>query len=135
MAEEEELAQSTVGEFVTVSHLLATSEALQIALIIMAAGIIGTVIAYRKFSSWVGAQRFYYQRPHISRFLRRAVLPVFVIILITVINVHVQTGILEREEEDRGSQAPARHRKRRLLPVRSLQRSSTRSTYWWWAIR
>ena len=105
MAEEEELAQSTVGEFVTVSHLLATSEALQIALIIMAAGIIGTVIAYRKFSSWVGAQRFYYQRPHISRFLRRAVLPVFVIILITVINVHVQTGILEREEDGSGTGA------------------------------
>lgn len=95
---DEDLAQITAGELETVPHLLATSEALQISFIIMAVGIIGIVVGYRKFSLWVGSQRFYYRRPHISRFLRRAVLPVFAIALITGINVHVQTGILDGEE-------------------------------------
>ncbi len=60
----------------------------------MIIGIIGIVIGYRKFSFWVGSQKFYYQRPHASRFLRRAVLPVFAIVFITVINAHIQSGIL-----------------------------------------
>ncbi|KEQ55725.1 MscS mechanosensitive ion channel protein, partial [Marine Group I thaumarchaeote SCGC AAA799-N04] len=33
-----------------------------------------------------------------SRFLRRAVLPVFAIALITAINIHVQTGVLLGED-------------------------------------
>ena len=47
-----------------------------------------------KFSRWVGSHKFYYHRPHFSRFLRRAVLPFFAIALITAINVHTQTGVL-----------------------------------------
>ena len=101
MAEEEkegELAQISAGEFETVSQLLASSEALQTAFLIMIAGIIGIVIGYRKFSSWVGSQKFYYTRPHLSRFVRRAVLPFFAIALITAINVHIQTGVLLGED-------------------------------------
>jgi small-conductance mechanosensitive channel len=64
----------------------------------MIIGIIGIVIGYRKFSFWVGSQKFYYQRPHASRFLRRAVLPVFAIVFITVINAHIQSGILLGDE-------------------------------------
>lgn len=94
----EELSQITAGEFEIVSHLLATSEALQISFIILAAGIITIVAAYRKFSTWIGSQKFYYERPHISRFLRSVMLPVFAIALITAINVHVQTSILSGEE-------------------------------------
>ena len=90
---EDELPQIMAGEFQTVPHLLATSEELQLALVIMITGIIGIVIAYRKFFSWVGSQRFYYKRPHISRFLRRVMLSVFAIVLITTISIHVQTGI------------------------------------------
>jgi len=91
---EEELSQISGGEFETVSQLLASSESLQLAFFIMIIGIIGIVIGYRKFSSWVGSQKFYYKRPHFSRFLRRAVLPFFAIALITAINVHTQTGVL-----------------------------------------
>ena len=47
---EEELSQISVGEFETVSQLLASSESLQIAFLIMIIGIIGIVINYRKFS-------------------------------------------------------------------------------------
>ena len=95
---EEELSQISVGEFETVSQLLASSESLQLAFMIMIIGIIGIVIGYRKFSFWVGSQKFYYKRPHFSRFVRRAVLPFFAIALITAINVHIQTGVLLEED-------------------------------------
>ena len=91
---EEELSQISVGEFETVSQLLASSESLQIAFLIMIVGIVGIVFGYRKFSFWVGSQKFYYKKPHFSRFLRRAVLPFFAIALITAMNVHIQTGVL-----------------------------------------
>ena len=91
---EEEISQISAGEFGTVSQLLASSEALQMAFLIMPAGIIGIVIGYRKFSSWVSSQKIYYTRPHLSRFVMRAVLPLFAIMLITAINVHIQTGVL-----------------------------------------
>ena len=95
---EEDLTQISVGEFETVSQLLASSESLQIAFTIMILGIVGITIGYRKFSSWIGSQEIYYRRPHFSRFLRRAVLPVFAIALITAINIHVQTGVLLGED-------------------------------------
>ena len=95
---EEELSQISVGEFETVSQLIASSESLQLAFFIMIIGIIGIVIGYKKFSSWVGSKKFYYKRPHFSRFLRRAVLPVFAIILITAINIHIQVGFLIGED-------------------------------------
>lgn len=94
MVAEEELSQISAGEFENVLHLLSSSESLQLAFFIMIIGIIAIVVGYRKFSFWVGTQKFYYKRPHFSRFLRRAVLPFFAIALITVINVHIQTGDL-----------------------------------------
>lgn len=95
---EEELTQISVGEFETVSQLIASSESLQLAFFVMIVGIIGIVIGYRKFSFWVGSQKFYYKRPHFSRFLRRAVLPFFAIALITAINIYVQTGVFLVED-------------------------------------
>ncbi len=95
---EEDLTQISAGEFETVSQLLASSESLQIAFFIMVAGMIGIALGYRKFSSWVGSKKFYYKRPHFSRFVRRAVLPFFAIALITAINVHIQTGVLLGED-------------------------------------
>lgn len=96
--EGEELSQITAGEFGVVSYLLATSEALQVAFIILAAGIITIVVTYRKFSSWIGSQRFYYERPHMSRFMRSVMLPVFAIALITAVSVYVQADLLLEEE-------------------------------------
>ncbi len=95
---EEDLSQISAGEFETVSQLLASSESLQIAFFIVIAGMIGIALGYRKFSSWVGSKKFYYQKPHFSRFVRRAVLPFFAIALITAINVHIQTGVLLGED-------------------------------------
>ena len=88
------MSQISAGEFETVSQLIASSESLQIAFSIMIIGIIGITIGYRKFSYWVGSQKFYYKRPHAARFLRKAVLPVFAIVFITTMNAHIQSGIL-----------------------------------------
>ena len=95
---EDELTQISAGEFETVSQLLASSESLQLAFFIMIIGIVGIVFGYRRFSYWVGSQKFYYKRPHFSRFLRRIVLPFFAIALITAMNVHIQTGVLFGDE-------------------------------------
>jgi hypothetical protein len=56
---EEDLSQISAGQFETVSQLIASSESLQIAFSIMIIGIIGIVIGYRKFSYWVGSQKFF----------------------------------------------------------------------------
>ena len=101
---EEELSQISVREFETVSQLVSSSESLQLAFFIMIVGIIGIVIGYRKFSFWVGSQKFYYKKPHFSRFLRRAVLPFFAIALITAINIYVQTGGLLEAETVNGNE-------------------------------
>jgi hypothetical protein len=95
---EENLSQIPVGEFETVTQLLASNESIQIAFSVMIIGIIGIVIGYRQLSRWVGSQKFYYQRPHLARFVRRAILPFFAIALITAINVHIQTGLLFGED-------------------------------------
>ena len=87
-----------VGEFENVSQLLVSSESLQFAFILMVAGIIGIVLGYGKFSGWVKSQKIYYARPHLARFIRRAILPVFAIALITSTNAYMQTsGVFEQD--------------------------------------
>jgi small-conductance mechanosensitive channel len=95
---EEDLTQIPVGELETVSQLLASNESIQIAFSVMILGIIAIAIGYRQLSKWVGSQKFYYQKPHLARFVRRAILPFFAIALITTINVHIQTGLLFGED-------------------------------------
>ncbi|MBA4454532.1 MAG: mechanosensitive ion channel protein MscS, partial [Nitrosopumilaceae archaeon] len=95
---EEDLSQISVGEFENVSQLLVSSESLQFAFILMVAGIIGIVLGYGKFSGWVKSQKIYYARPHLARFIRRAILPVFAIALITSTNAYMQTsGVFEQD--------------------------------------
>ena len=95
---EEDVSEISAGEFEAVSQILAASEALQIAFIIMVVGILAIVVAYRAFSSWVRAQKIYYQRPHLSNFLRNAVLPLFAIALISSTNAYIQGSDLLNEE-------------------------------------
>lgn len=93
-----DISKIPTGEFEAVSQVLASSESLQIAFIIMIAGIIAIVLAYRAFSSWVRARKIYYKRPHMSRFLRSAILPIFAIVLISSTNAYIQgSGLLEEE--------------------------------------
>lgn len=97
---EENLTQISAGEFENLWGLLLSSESVQVAFVVMAVGIMGVTLAYRKFSLWVTSRRFYYRRPHISRFLRRAALPFFAIALITTVNIYTQTHLDEAAERD-----------------------------------
>jgi len=96
---EDEISQMSIGEFESVSQLLASSESLQFAFIVMIVGIIIIALAYTKFSNFVKSHKIYYTKPHLSRFIRRAVLPFFAIALITSTNAYMQTsGLFDQEK-------------------------------------
>jgi len=95
---EEELSNIPIGQFETVSQLIASSESLQIAFAILIVGLIIIGVIYHKFSHWVSSQKFNYSRPHVSRFVRKAVLPFLAIALVTSTNAYMQSSeLLEGE--------------------------------------
>lgn len=93
MVEEDviEAVTGQVGELGNLSQLITSSESLQVALIVLIVGLIGIIVVYQKFSSWISSQKFRYTKPHLSRFVRVAVLPFFAIALISSTNVYIQT--------------------------------------------
>ena len=98
---EEDLSQISIGEFETVSQVIASSESLQFAFIVMIVGIIIIALVYSKFSSFVKSHKIYYTRPHLARFIRRAVLPVFAIVLISSTNAYMQgSGFFDQEVDE-----------------------------------
>ena len=100
---EEGITEFSAGEFETIPQLLASSEALQLAFVSLIIGLVAIGIIYRKFSHWVLSKKFNYARPHVSRFVRKAMLPFFAIALVTSINVSIQTANLFEEEVAEGS--------------------------------
>ena len=91
---EDEIIDAVAGqtsEIQSVSELIGSSVSLQIAFAVLIVGIVGIVLVYRGFSNWVNTQKFNYARPHLSRFVRVGVLPFFAIILITSMNVYIQS--------------------------------------------
>ena len=95
---EGDISQISVGEFETVSQLLASSESLQLAFMIMVIGIIIIAAAYRTFSSLVKSKKIFYTRPHLSKFVQNAVLPFFAIALISSTNAYIQTSELFEQD-------------------------------------
>ncbi|MFB3048199.1 MAG: mechanosensitive ion channel protein MscS, partial [Nitrosopumilaceae archaeon] len=99
MAEEEEVGNISVGEFESIPQLLASSEAVQIAFAVLIIGLIIIGIVYHKFSHWILSQKFNYSRPDVSRFARKAILPLFAIVLVSSTNAYIQTtGLFEGED-------------------------------------
>jgi small-conductance mechanosensitive channel len=97
---EGEVSGISVGEFGTVGELLASNESLQIAFVVMIVGIIAISVIYRKFSHWVRKKKISYSRPHVSRFIRKAILPFFALALISLTNIHIQSfGVFDDELE------------------------------------
>jgi len=95
----EEPSNIPIGEFETVSQLVASSESLQIAFAILIVGLIIIGVIYHKFSHWIRSQKFNYSRPHVSRFVRKAVLPFFAIALVSSTNAYIQsTELFEGED-------------------------------------
>ena len=97
---EGDISQISVGEFETVSQLLASSESLQLAFMIMVIGIIIIAAAYRTFSSLVKSKKIFYTRPHLSKFVQNAVLPFFAIALISSTNAYIQTSELFEQDSN-----------------------------------
>lgn len=102
MAEDEIIntVSEQVGQFHTVSELLASSISLQIAFAVLVIGIISIVLVYRKFAGWTRSQKFNYTRPHVSRLVRVAVLPFFAIALVSSTNAYIQTFELFDQTSD-----------------------------------
>jgi len=94
----EELTEFSAGQFETIPQLLASSDSLQMALVVLVVGLIIIVTVYRKFSHWIKTQKFSYTRPHLSRFARTAMLAFFAIGLVSSVNVYIQAFELFEEQ-------------------------------------
>jgi potassium-dependent mechanosensitive channel len=95
---EGDISDISVGQFGSLSQLLASNESLQIGFGIMIVGIIAITIVYRKFSGWTRTKKFHYDRPLVAQFIRTAILPLFAIILITSTNAYIQSTELFADE-------------------------------------
>jgi potassium efflux system protein len=95
---ESSISNISAGQFGSLSQLLTSNESLQIAFVIMIAGIIIITIVYRKFASWTRSKKFNYDRPLVADFFRRAILPLFAIALISSTNVYIQSSELFADE-------------------------------------
>ncbi len=97
---EEELPNIAIGQFETVSQLIASSVSLQIAFAVMIIGLIIIFTVYYKFSHWIRSQKISYNRPHVAKFARVALLPFFAIALISSTNAYIQAVELFDEESE-----------------------------------
>jgi len=95
---EAEVSSMSVGEFGTVTELLASNESLQIGFAIMIIGMIVIAVIYDRFSHWVRKKKINYTRPHVSRFIRKAILPFFAVALISATNGYIQSFEVFDEE-------------------------------------
>ena len=86
----EELNEFSAGEFQTVSELLASSQDLQMLMILLVLGLGIIAVGYRSFGKWMYSKEFSYTRPHVSRFARAGMLALLAIGLVTGINIMIQ---------------------------------------------
>jgi len=70
--------------------LILSNNDLQIQLIILIVGLIMIFSIYFKFADWISRLKFSYTRPHLSRFIQKAVLPFFALALISTTNFYIQ---------------------------------------------
>ena len=97
MADDSSNTELQFGEFEKVSELLYSSFEMQIAIVSLIVGLAVLFVIYKKFSNWIGSKKISYTKPHLSRFVQTAILPVFAIILVSSISVYVQVSILSSE--------------------------------------
>ncbi len=82
------------GQIESVTQLVSASPSLQAALVALVVGLVAIGMAYRSLSSWTRSRRFTYVRPHLARFVRVAVLPIFAIALVSSVNAYSQSFAL-----------------------------------------
>lgn len=96
MAGEEIIAEGQVveassGQLGTLIELLSSSLTLQIAFVFLVIGLIVIGTLYTKFRQWTRTKKFSYSNPILAEIIRRAVLPIFALALISSINFYIQT--------------------------------------------
>ena len=95
---EEAITNISTGEFQTLSEIVFSSFSIQVSLLVLVLGIISIILIHKKFAGWVNSKEISHIHPELAEFARKVMLPVFAIILITAINVHVQTFELFNED-------------------------------------
>ncbi len=91
MAGEEQIAVTTSGDLGILIDLLSSSITLQIAFVVLVVGLISIGAIYRKFRQWTRTKKFSYSNPILAEIVRRAILPILALALISSINIYIQT--------------------------------------------
>ena len=97
MAESHSDDKLNLGQFEQITDLLSSSFEMQVAFLSLIIGLSVLFVIYNKFSNWIGSKKISYTRPHLSRFIQTALLPVFAIVLVSSISSYVQFSILSFE--------------------------------------
>ncbi|PJC50741.1 MAG: mechanosensitive ion channel protein MscS [Nitrosopumilales archaeon CG_4_9_14_0_2_um_filter_34_16] len=87
---QEPIKEIPIGEFQSVTELFDSSFTFQMAFVILIVGNVVIILVHKYFSKWIDSKKIRYTRPHIARFFKMILLPLFVIVLITSINSYVQ---------------------------------------------
>jgi small-conductance mechanosensitive channel len=83
--------QAAVGQIGTLIELLSSSLSLQIAFGVLVFGLIVIGAIYSKFRHWTRTKKFSYSSPIMTEIVRRAVLPILALALISSMNIYIQT--------------------------------------------
>ena len=97
---EEIVSNFNAGQVQTLSELVLSSPLIQSSLLVLIIGIISIIAIHRRFAKWATSKRISHVHPELAEFARKVMLPVFAIILITTVNVHIQVFELFNEEEE-----------------------------------
>ena len=84
-----------IGQFENLADLLVTSSEMQVAIATLVVGLVGLFAFYTKFSHWIDTKKLSYMRPHLSKFIKTALLPVFAIIFVSSMSVYIQISLLD----------------------------------------
>jgi len=87
----DQAVQASAGQIGTLVELLSSSISLQIAFAILVIGLIVLGTIYSKFRQWTRRKKFSYSNPILAEIIRRAVLPILALALISSINIYIQT--------------------------------------------
>ena len=94
------------GQAVSAGHigilveLLSSSLSLQIAFFVLVIGLVILGTVYTKFKQWTRTKKFSYSKPLLTEIVRRAVLPILALALISSINIYIQTFELFDESNE-----------------------------------
>ncbi|HET9009965.1 MAG TPA: mechanosensitive ion channel domain-containing protein [Nitrosarchaeum sp.] len=81
----------STGQIGTLIELLSSSFSLQVAFVILIIGLVILGTIYTKFRQWTRTKKFSYSKPIFAEIVRRAVLPILALALISSINIYIQT--------------------------------------------